>query len=57
MNHHHLLQALFPELPFLPPPKKKTLLPRQPPAGPPVFFTSDGLSWSQDDPATALSDA
>lgn len=39
------------------PPKKKPLLPRQPPAGPPVFFTSDGLSWSQDDPATALSDA
>ena len=61
MNHHHLLQALFPELPFLPPPSPpKKLLPRQPPAGPPppsFFFGSDGLSWSQDDPATAPSDA
>lgn len=63
MNHHHLLQALFPELPFLPPPSPpKKLLPRQPPAGPPppplfFFVGSDGLSWSQDDPATAPSDA
>lgn len=38
------------------PPQKKTITTAATCRSPPFFSSSDGLSWSQDDPATALSD-